>query len=154
MNKHLFYFSKFFCIHETESMASALPEMCLEELRSVLFRRSQECSLSQNNINSFLQLEKSWSPAVSDPCQGSFEMLGGKQPLPSMNLLENPEGLAWACRQTNGGKGWASGERRWVLSPHSVTPSPHQGAAIRASRQTNHSSLHSGTSYGLVEADI
>ena len=154
MNKHLFYFSKFFCIHETESMASALPEMCLEELRSVLFRRSQECSLSQNNINSFVQLEKSWSPAVSDPCQGSFEMLGGKT---ASAINESP----WESRRAGmglqadeWGKGWASGERRWVLSPHSVTPSPHQGAAIRASRQTNHSSLHSGTSYGLVEADI
>ena len=136
MNKHLFYFSKFFCIHETESMASALPEMCLEELRSVLFRRSQECSLSQNNINSFVQLEKSWSPAISDPCQGSFEMLGWKT---ASAMSESP----WESRRAGMGlqaDEWGQWMRVWREEvgtlPRLRHPLPSPGSCHQ-SLQTN-----------------
>lgn len=110
--------------------------MCLEELRSVLFRRSQECSLSQKNINSFVQLERSWSLAVSDPCQGSFEMLGWKT---ASAISESPRESGRAGIGLHADK-WGQGMSIWreevgALPPvrHSL-PSP---GSCHQSLQTN-----------------
>lgn len=135
MNKHLFYFVSF--LYSWNMMwNTTLPEMCLEELRSVLFRRSQECSLSQKNINSFVQLERSWeSLAVSDPCQGSFEMLGWKT---ASAISESPRESRRAGIGLHADK-WGQGMSVWreevKLSPSpSFPPSP---GSCHQSLQTN-----------------